>query len=58
MATAKHPRFNKPYPQMVYRPMLKVIRYLRDNGYKTYIVTGGGQDFVRAYLQRVYMRTG
>jgi len=54
MAKAKHPRFDKPYPQMVYQPMLEVMRYLRDNGYRTYIVTGGGQDFVRAYAQQVY----
>jgi phosphoglycolate phosphatase-like HAD superfamily hydrolase len=54
MATAKHPKFDKPYPQMVYQPMLEVMKYLRDNGYKTYIVTGGGQDFVRAYAQQVY----
>ncbi len=54
IATAKHPRFDKPYSQMVYQPMLEVLRYLRDNGYKTYIVTGGGQDFVRAYAQQVY----
>jgi hypothetical protein len=54
MATAKHPRFNKPYSQMVYQPMLEVMRYFRKNGYRTYIVTGGGQDFVRAYSQQVY----
>ena len=54
MATAKHPRYDQPYPQMVYLPMLEVMRYLRDQGYKTYIVTGGGQDFVRAYAQQVY----
>ena len=54
LATAKHPRFERPYPQMVYQPMLEVMRYLRDNGYKTYIVTGGGQEFVRAYAQQVY----
>jgi len=54
MATAKHPRFDKPYPQMVYQPMLEVMKYLRDNGYRTYIVTGGGQDFVRSYAQPVY----
>ncbi len=53
-AKAKHPRFDKPYPQMVYQPMMEVMKYLRDNGYKTYIVTGGGQDFVRAYAQPVY----
>ena len=39
---------------MVYQPMLEVMQYLRDNGYRTYIVTGGGQDFVRAYAQQVY----
>jgi hypothetical protein len=54
MATAKHPRFDKPYPQMVYQPMVEVMKYLRDNGYRTYIVTGGGQDFVRSYAQQVY----
>ena len=54
MAKAKHPKFDKPYPQMVYQPMLEVMKYLRDNGYRTYIVTGGGQDFVRAYAQQVY----
>jgi haloacid dehalogenase-like hydrolase len=54
MASAKHPRYDEPYPQMVYQPMLEVMKYLRDNGYKTYIVTGGGQDFVRAYGQQVY----
>jgi phosphoglycolate phosphatase-like HAD superfamily hydrolase len=54
MAKAKHPRFDKPYPQMVYQPMLEVMKYLRDNGYRTYIVTGGGQDFVRAYAEKVY----
>ena len=54
MAKAKHPRFDRPYSQMVYQPMIEVMKYLRDNGYKTYIVTGGGQDFVRAYSQQVY----
>jgi len=54
MAKAKHPKFDKPYPQMVYQPMLEVMKYLRDNGYRTYIVTGGGQDFVRAYAEQVY----
>jgi phosphoglycolate phosphatase-like HAD superfamily hydrolase len=54
MATAKHPRFDKLCSQMVYQPMLEVMRYLRNNGYRTYIVTGGGQDFVRAYAQQMY----
>jgi phosphoserine phosphatase len=54
MAKAKHPRFDRPYTEMVYQPMLEVMKYLRDNGFRTYIVTGGGQDFVRAYAQQVY----
>jgi phosphoglycolate phosphatase-like HAD superfamily hydrolase len=52
--TAKHPRWNRPYTELVYQPMLEVLRYLRDNAYKTYIVTGGGQDFVRVYAKKVY----
>ena len=54
LETARHPRWNRPYTELVYQPMLEVLRYLRDNGYKTYIVTGGGQDFVRVYSERVY----
>jgi phosphoglycolate phosphatase-like HAD superfamily hydrolase len=54
LAAAKHPRWNRLYTELVYQPMLDVQQYLRDNGYKTYIVTGGGQDFVRVYAQRVY----
>jgi haloacid dehalogenase-like hydrolase len=54
MAKAKHPRFDKPVSEMVYQPMLEVMKYLRDNGYRTYIVTGGGQDFVRGYAQPLY----
>src|SRR6266540_4210269 len=53
-ATAKHPRFKRPYTELVYQPMLEVMQYLRANGYKTYIVTGGGQDFVRVYAEQVY----
>jgi phosphoglycolate phosphatase-like HAD superfamily hydrolase len=52
--TARHPRWKRPYTELVYQPMLEVLRLLRDNGYKTYIVTGGGQDFVRVYAERVY----
>jgi phosphoserine phosphatase len=52
--TARHPRWKRPYTELVYQPMLEVLRYLRDNGYKTYIVTGGGQAFVRVYAERVY----
>jgi phosphoserine phosphatase len=51
---AKHPRWNRPYTELVYQPMLELMSYLRANGYKTYIVTGAGQDFVRAYADRAY----
>ncbi|HSD49901.1 MAG TPA: HAD family hydrolase, partial [Candidatus Methylomirabilis sp.] len=54
LATAKHPRFKRPYTALVYQPMLEVMKYLRANGFKTYIVTGGGQEFVRVYSQRIY----
>ncbi len=54
MGTSKHPRWNRPYEDLVFLPMLEVMRYLRANGYKTYFVTGGGQVFVRAYADRVY----
>ena len=54
LETAKHPRWNRPYTELVYQPMLEVLQYLRDNAYKTYIVTGGGQDFVRVYAEKVY----
>jgi phosphoglycolate phosphatase-like HAD superfamily hydrolase len=54
LATAKDPRWKRPYTELVYQPMLEVLKYLRANGYKTYIVTGGGQDFVRVYAQKFY----
>jgi phosphoglycolate phosphatase-like HAD superfamily hydrolase len=54
LATAQHPRFKRPYTELVYQPMLEVMEYLRGNGFKTYIVTGGGQEFVRVYSQQVY----
>lgn len=53
-AQAKHPRWDRPYTELIYQPMLEVMQYLRANGYKTYIVTGGGQEFVRAYAEQVY----
>src|SRR5262245_51921430 len=52
--TAKDPRWKRPYTELIYQPMLEVMQYLRANGYKTYIVTGGGQDFVRLYAEKVY----
>jgi phosphoglycolate phosphatase-like HAD superfamily hydrolase len=54
LETARHPRWNRPYTDLAYQPMLEVLRHLRDNAYKTFIVTGGGQDFVRVYAQQVY----
>jgi phosphoglycolate phosphatase-like HAD superfamily hydrolase len=54
LATARHPRFKRPYTELVYQPMLELMQYLRASGYKTYIVTGGGQDFVREYAEQVY----
>jgi hypothetical protein len=54
MATAKHPRWNRLYTELVYQPMLEVLGYLRANGYKTFIATGGSAGFVREYSQNVY----
>jgi hypothetical protein len=54
LATAKDPRWKRPYIELTYQPMLEVMSYLRANGFKTYIVTGFGQDFVRLYSQQVY----
>jgi phosphoglycolate phosphatase-like HAD superfamily hydrolase len=53
-AAARDPRWKRPYTELTYQPMQEVLKYLRANGYKTYIVTGGGQDFVRTYSERVY----
>ncbi|MGZ9158611.1 MAG: HAD family hydrolase [Nitrospira sp.] len=52
--TARDPRWKKSYTELAYLPMQEVLKYLRANGYKTYIVTGGGQDFVRVYAERTY----
>jgi phosphoglycolate phosphatase-like HAD superfamily hydrolase len=54
MAEAKDRRWKRPYTDLSYQPMQEVLQYLRANGYKTYIVTGGGQDFVRAYAEKTY----
>src|SRR5271166_3632113 len=54
IAEAHDPRWKRPYTDLIYLPQLELMRFLRANGYKTYIVTGGGQDFVRAYAERVY----
>jgi phosphoglycolate phosphatase-like HAD superfamily hydrolase len=54
VGAAKDPRWKRPYTDLTYLPMQEMLRYLRANGYKTYIVTGGGQDFVRVYAEKVY----
>ncbi len=54
LAVARDPRWKKPYTELTYLPMQEVLKYLRANGYKTYIVTGGGQDFVRVYAEATY----
>jgi phosphoglycolate phosphatase-like HAD superfamily hydrolase len=54
LTKATDKRFKRHYSELVYQPMLELLAYLRENGYKTYIVTGGGQDFVRAFAPRVY----
>ena len=54
IATATHPTTGLPYTQMVYQPMLELLAYLRANGFKTYVVSGGGIDFMRPWMDRVY----
>jgi phosphoglycolate phosphatase-like HAD superfamily hydrolase len=54
LGKAKHPRLKRPYTECVYQPMIELMRYLRNNGFKTYIVTGGGQEFVRAFAGPTY----
>lgn len=54
LAASKHPRFNRPYTDLVYQPMLEVLSFFRANGYKTFIVTGGTIDFVRSFAERTY----
>jgi phosphoglycolate phosphatase-like HAD superfamily hydrolase len=54
MATARHPRFNRPYNSLVYQPMLELLAYLRANGFKTFIVSGGGIEFMRPWVEKAY----
>lgn len=54
LATAKHPKYNKPYDRLTYQPMQELLSYLRANGFKTFIVSGGGADFMRVWSERVY----
>jgi len=54
LASARHPRFDRPYTEMVYRPMLELLAYLRSNSFKTFIVSGGGVEFLRVFAEEVY----
>jgi phosphoglycolate phosphatase-like HAD superfamily hydrolase len=54
LATAKHPRFKRPYTDLVYQPMLELLNYLRQNGFKTFIVSGGTVEFMRVFAEKVY----
>ena len=53
-ATARHPRFNRPYNDLVYQPMQELLAYLRANGFKTFIVSGGGVEFMRVFTDKSY----
>jgi hypothetical protein len=54
IATARHPRFKRPYTECVYQPMLELLAHLRANGFKTFIVSGGGIEFMRPWTEKVY----
>jgi phosphoserine phosphatase len=54
LATSRHPKFKRPYTDLAYQPMLELLAYLRANGFKTYITSGGGVEFLRTFSERVY----
>ena len=54
MATAMHPHFGKPYDKVIYKPMIEILDFLRANEFKTFIVSGGGADFMRVWVERAY----
>ena len=54
LAASQHPRFNRPYTQCVYQPMIELLAYLRAHGFKTYVVSGGGIEFMRPWTEKVY----
>ncbi|WP_373502968.1 HAD family hydrolase [Aestuariivirga sp.] len=54
LKTARHPRFDRPYDSLVYQPMLELLAYMRANGYQTWIVSGGGIEFMRTFAERTY----
>ena len=54
LATARHPRFKRPFTDLVFQPMIELLTYLRANGFKTFIASGGGIEFMRPWTERVY----
>ncbi|QIJ44325.1 haloacid dehalogenase-like hydrolase (plasmid) [Rhizobium leguminosarum] len=54
LASARDPKFNRPYTELVYQPMVELLAYLRANGFKTFIVSGGGIEFMRPWAEKVY----
>ncbi|WP_245417493.1 HAD family hydrolase [Aminobacter sp. AP02] len=54
LKTARHPRFDRPYDELVYQPQLELLGYLRANGFKTFIVSGGGVEFMRGFAEKAY----
>ena len=54
LATARHPRFKRPYTDLIYQPMHELLAYMRANGFKTFIVSGGGIEFMRPWTEKVY----
>jgi len=54
LASARHPKFKRPYTELVYQPMVELLAYLRANGFKTFIVSGGGIEFMRPWAEKVY----
>jgi phosphoserine phosphatase len=54
LGSTRHPRFNQPYDKLVYQPQLELLRYLRANGFKTFIVSGGGVEFMRVFAEHTY----
>jgi hypothetical protein len=53
-ASARHPKFNRPYTDVIFQPMLELLAYLRANGFKTFVVSGGGIEFMRVWAEKVY----
>jgi phosphoserine phosphatase len=54
LATARHPRFKRPYNELIFQPMVELLGYLRANGFKTFIVSGGGIEFMRPWVEKAY----